>query len=489
MAVFTPTLETYGWDIEEIVAVQEPTFSVDVSLDFGTFDWFDKDGATLLTNAVIERGLASGWDLVESNVTIPSKDSSDASLAATFANLQTLFTDLLFGDCIDADYNNTTAYVGGNAVGYLTWSTVAIGEELTDEEWFESFCIKAGLTDGGGSYGFRYINSEGVVIYPNSTRKVTAGDLIATGTDKDIYLEDLLKALERIQFVGWEKPGDTSRHGRTFTWGALNSLEGNGDSESYHDPSEGWGGDEAVEFGQAKTEFSEGAGSLTEPSALAESKGELVINADSSNYTATVESNLGWSSVNFETPIEGDWDINIRTGTPLSANYFSPLGSALAEGWSVTDSGTSSDDEAVETDVIGATSMDTDLFIQTGVPSFDITVEITPGSSSGPQFYDWFVSATAKVGGGIPDDEDIIGNNNGSGNWTGDLEEGGLVSDGESLNLGVGDYSGTFTYSIFTGSPNADGDNDSASATVSATTTTTTTTTSATEDPVTTTSF
>lgn len=471
MAVFTPVLETYGWETDEAVVVQTPLFEHDVTIDFAVFDWFSEVDATKLTNAVIERGLAAGWEDVESNVITPVADSSEASLASTFANLQKLFTDLNFGDCIDEDFNTTTATVG-NATGFLTWSTVATEDELTDEEYFEAFCIKAGLTDGGGNYGFRYIDYAGgtpSVEYPNSNRTVTADDVIYDPSNLDIYLEDILAALERIKFVGWEKPDDINRFGRKFTWGTLDSLDGIGDSDDSYDPSVGWGGEQSVEFSQAKTDFVESGGSLTEPGALAESKGELEINSSTSEYTSTITSELAWSAIHFDTTIEGDWDVNLNAETPVSADSFDPLGSSISEGWSIPLTGTNSTDESVETGVIGATSMDTDLFIETGVPVWTLTVLITPSSSTGDEPFDWLVGSSSKISGGIPDNEDIFGNINGASTWDGELSASPLGDDnGEALNLSYGFYEGTYLYELFSGSSNEDSDIGFASATVNA---------------------
>lgn len=488
MAIFPEVLDTYGWESEEVVVVQTPTFDVDPALDFGTFDWFSNDDATLLTNAVIERGLASGWDLVESNVTIPSIDSAEASLAATFAKLQTLFTDLLFGDCIDTDFNNTSS-TAGNASGYLTWSTWANENEKSDAEWFEEFCTKAGLTDGGGNYGFRYIDSTGAVIYPNSTRKVTAGDVISTGVDTDIYLEDLLNALDRIEFVGWEKPGDSNRHGRKFAWDTTTGKIGAGDSVDSSDMYT-WGGEASVEFAEAKFDFGEIPGAGLAPEGLATSKGELDISSASSEYTSSLTSDLTASDISFDADIAGLWVVQLKTAIPLSADSFNALGSSLSLGWQTPSTGGNAEDESVVTDVIGIAAMDLSLFLISGVPSFSLSVELNPLNSVGIELFDWFVGGTAKISGGTPPNEDIVGNPDGSSTWGGDLSE-LSPSEGEALNLSAGSYTGTFKYDIFLGSSSADSDENSASAEVSGTTTTTTTatTTTTTEAPTSTTFF
>jgi hypothetical protein len=111
--------------------------------------------------------------------------------------------------------------------------------------------------------------------------------------------------------------------------------------------------------------------------------------------------------------------------------------------------------------------MDTDLFVETGVPVFGLAVVLDPVSSSGTALYDWAVSATVNVTGGTPASEFIFGNINGEGTWSGDLSEGSGGGDsGEALNLGKGEYSGGFDYVIFKDSPNEDTDGGGAGATV-----------------------
>jgi hypothetical protein len=466
MALFTPVLETYGWELEEIVVVQEPTFSINPVTDFATFDWFLEADATRLTNSVIERGLAAGWEDVESNVTTPTIGSASGGLAETFAKLQKLFTDLHFEDCIDEDYNNETAEVDGGAVGFLTWKTFIDGQDLVngDEVWFEDFCIKAGLTDGGGNYGFRYIADvagEAVVTYPNSNRTVQAGDVLYSKDAPDIYLEDMLNALNRIKFVGWGKPGDPARAGRPFAWGAMSGNTGTGSSEDDYIGSEGWYGDPVLEFDQAIANFEQDPSSEVEPKATAFSKGELSITDVTSEYTSTVTSNLSFGGLTFTTPKEGGWKIHVRGGKPLGADDFDALGSDIIEGWKELETGFSADEEDVESADIGFDLMDTDLFKLTQVPTFGITSTITPVELiDQPAPYDWTLTARVVVTGGTPPDTDIFvdgeGNINGDHEWSGDVDEGASPDKGIATALEAREeiYQGDFVYTLFTDSPN-----------------------------------
>jgi hypothetical protein len=286
------------------------------------------------------------------------------------------------------------------------------------------------------------------VTYPNSTRTVQAGDVLYDPDNTDIYLEDLLTALERIQYVGWELPDDDNRHGRKFSWESINRNNGSGsDSDMY------WNGEQSVEFAGAIDDFSESSGIGTIPEASATSTGELEIGNFLSEYTSSIDSSLTEAECAFTTPKGGPWILNIKTEKPIAADTYDGLGSGFPVDWSGSKTGTSGEDEAV-TELVGVATMDTNLFNETGVPGFSIQTTVDPVSDSGTELYDWFVEAEVVVNGGSPQGDIINNNFSGGFVWTGDLSEGDDPDIGEALNLFSGSYNGDVEYTLFEGSTN-----------------------------------
>jgi hypothetical protein len=464
-----------GWQIDDAVVVQSPTFEQDPDT-WATFDWADSADAINLTNAVKERFLAAGVTDFSALVD-PDPGSDDAGRAATFAALQAFFTNVQFGNVVDdADNTATATSPGCNAVGYLSWfDKSGLGDILDDAALFEAFCISAGLTDGGGNYGFRYATNadaagEPLLQYPNSTRVCQSGDL----RNVPELLEDMVAAIKAIEHVAWAEPGNMNRFGRKFSWGDGNAEEGYGDSSAEYDPSFGWHGDPSVPHGDAAEDFAATTSEAGSASPVSYATTESTHYADSaaSELLVKLTSSLEEAAIVFTPQVAGPYAVRIKAATVDGGDSFHTLGSSLTNGWSSmeTGSGATADTEE-KTDAVGATEMDTDWFQIATVPPISITLTLAPDEAEGDEPFDWEVAATVKVG-----EEEISGNNAMQIDWSGDLT--GVVGDeytGEKPAADAGEYTGNCTAIIYEGTDAADTDEASASCTVNEVTTTTTT--------------
>lgn len=494
---FVGSIETkIGWQLDEIVVVQDPTFEHDPDADFVAFDWFNAEDAQRLCDCVSERLLAAGKAPDDWNIPSPVAGDTDASLASTFAALQKPFVG---DDSFDVDeewpfLSVVSPIYNTQANKYKSWAErYASGDGVLGDldGLFKQFCIEAGLKDGSGNYGFRYVQKEEdgslTVVYPNSRRMVQSGDIMYYPDEPDIYLTDLLKACEAIKHINWEGPGEiASFGGQEFTWSNQSIATGEGSSITDYDPSIGWTGDPADPFQDAKDDFEETSDTpdtFSDPGAFANTKSSLYINSDSTELRVELTSEIGKADVSFTPALGGQYTVYIKTAA-VSGGDFDALGSGLTSAGWVSTSGSATAGTEETAVIFGSTSMEVGDFVSPLVPSAQIRITLDPASSSielneGDTYY-WSVSATLEVF-----DVDSSAYESVSGNfnpnltteWTGDLSE--TVGDkytGEAIDLNGSEegeeYAGTFVATYWPSSPSTLSENATADLTLTAVATT-----------------